>query len=469
MKKIKLHWQILISIVLAVAFGSMFSTDYSFSENNFKELEGVLPSNTIEKIVILKGSTFPTKEKTASKIQQYLSVEEYKTYKNTIIAATSTNNVIPKVSWLGDLFMRLLRMIVVPLILFSIITGIMSIGSTKNLGRLGLKTFSYYITTSLFAIVTGLLLVNLTLPGVNGNFQFTEIPAGVVNSDFSFESIVVNIIPDNIFKALAEGNMLSIIFFAILLGYFISKINTEQQLILSKAFNSILEAIMKLTLFVIKLTPIGIFGIVSKLIAEQDDLLLLFGRLGEYMITVILGLAIHFFITLPLILKAIGKLKPYKHLSNMSPALLTAFSTASSSATLPLTIENIEKKSGVSRKISSFTLPLGATINMDGTALYECVAAIFIAQAYNIDLSFGQQIIIVFTALLASIGAAGIPMAGLVMLSVVLSSVGLPLEGIGLILAIDPLLDMFRTTVNVWSDSCGAALIAKSEKEKLYI
>ncbi|MBE0642300.1 MAG: dicarboxylate/amino acid:cation symporter, partial [Bacteroidales bacterium] len=199
------------------------------------------------------------------------------------------------------------------------------------------------------------------------------------------------------------------------------------------------------------------------------DLLSLVQSMGKYMGVVLLGLAVHASFSLPILLRLVGKADPRKHLKAMSTPLLTAFSTASSGATLPLTMEAVEHRSGVSNKISSFTLPLGATVNMDGTALYECVVAIFIAQAYGIDLSLGQQAIVVITALLASIGAAGIPMAGLVMISVVLTAVGLPLEGIGLILAVDQLLDMFRTTVNVWSDSCGAVIVARSEGEELKV
>ncbi len=227
---------------------------------------------------------------------------------------------------------------------------------------------------------------------------------------------------------------------------------------------------MKLTHFVIKFTPLGILGIVVGVIADQrDNLGEVLGSMGKYVSTVLLGLAIHAIFTLPLIIRTIGKVNPLKHFKALTTPLLTAFSTRSSSATLPLTIDAVENNSGVSNKISSFVLPLGATINMDGTALYECVAAMFIAQAYGIEMSFLSQLIVVFTALLASIGAAGIPMAGLVMISVILTAVGLPLEGVGLILAVDPFLDMCRTTVNVWSDTCGTVTIAKTEGESLKV
>jgi Na+/H+-dicarboxylate symporter len=224
---------------------------------------------------------------------------------------------------------------------------------------------------------------------------------------------------------------------------------------------------MAITMFIIRFAPLGIFGIVAAVVARQSNLPALAGSMGKYMLVVLAGLFVHFFLTLPLVVWLIARVNPYRHMQLMATPLITAFSTSSSSATLPLTIQAVEKNAGVSNKISSFTLPLGATINMDGTALYECVAAIFIAQAYGIELSVMQQFVVVVTALLASIGAAGIPMAGLVMISVVLTAVGLPLEGVGLILAVDRILDMFRTSTNVWSDMCGAVVVARSEGEQL--
>jgi len=238
-------------------------------------------------------------------------------------------------------------------------------------------------------------------------------------------------------------------------------------------FNAVLDVIMEITMFIIKFTPIGIFSITGKVIAQQilsgNDVGEVIARLGLYFLTVLAGLLIHGMLTLPLSVKLLGRANPIKHMKNMATPLLTAFSTSSSNATLPLTMEAVEKKDGVSNKIASFTLPLGATINMNGTALYECVAAMFIAQAYGINLSIGQQIIVVSTALLAAIGSAGIPMAGLVMMAIVLKAVGLPLEGLGLVLAVDRILDMFRTTINVYGDTCAAVIIAKSEGEELNI
>lgn len=404
MKKIQLHWQILIALILSIIFG--------------------------------------------------ISLGDYVVY----------------VSWMGELFLRALRMIIVPLIFASIVSGVTGIGSAKNLGRLSMKTFSYYIMTSLLAIITGLFVVNIVQPGRGADLGLSAAVDGLDAGADSFGRTLINIVPTNIIESMVRGDMLSIIFFAILFGFFATRIAPGYRGPIEKGFNAIFEVMMKMTMFVIRFTPLGIFGIVSALVAEHaDNLLPVFARMGIYMLCVIAALAIHSILTLPLLLRVLGKASPLKHVRGMSVPLLTAFSTSSSNATLPLTMEAVEHNSGVSPQTTGFVLPLGATINMDGTALYECVAALFIAQAYGIELSLLQQGIVVLTALLASIGAAGIPMAGLVIITIILSAVGLPLEGVGLILAVDRILDMFRTTVNVWSDSCGAVIIARSEGELLKV
>ena len=370
-------------------------------------------------------------------------------------------------SWMGDIFLTSLKMVIVPLILSSIITGVTNMGGGRNLGRLGGKTMLYYLSTSTLAIFTGLILVNLIRPGIGIEMGFSQAVDDLSGSTGSINDILMRIVPPNIFQAMVNGEILPIIFFAIIFGVFISQVSDKYRESLTTFFEAVFEVMMKMTMFIIKFTPLGIFGIVSREVSRNaDNLASIAGGMAIYMLTVILALGIHAFITLPVILRVIAKVRPFKHLSNMATPLLTAFSTASSSATLPLTMEAVEHKSGVSNKITSFTLPLGATVNMDGTALYECVAAMFIAQVYGIELSFIEQILIVVTALLASIGAAGIPMAGLVMLTVILTAAGLPLEGIGLILAVDLPLDMMRTTINVWSDSCGAVTVARSENEE---
>lgn len=373
------------------------------------------------------------------------------------------------IAWMGEVFLRALKMIIVPLIISSIISGVTNIGNAKNLGRLGAKTITYYITTSTIAIITGLALVNIFRPGIGADLnlrQEVDIEAGAD----TLGQTMIKIIPENIFSAMSQNSqMLSIIFFSLLFGYFIIRTPGKPGRILSEFFESVFQVMMRLTFFIIKFTPLGIFGLVAAKVAEQDDLQALMQSMGTYMFVVLLALFIHAAITLPALMYLIGRINPFRHFNAMRTPLITAFSTSSSSATLPLTMHAVENNSGVSNKVTSFTLPLGATINMDGTALYECVAVIFIAQAYGIELSTIQQLIVVVTALLASIGAAGIPMAGLVMITIVLTAVGLPLEGVGLILAVDRILDMFRTSVNVWSDSCGAAIIARSEGEKLRV
>lgn len=371
------------------------------------------------------------------------------------------------VSWMGDVFLRLLQMVIIPLILSSIISGVANIGSAENLSRLGIKTIGYYLFTSLFAILVGQVLATIIKPGMGAELGLQKEVQGLQEASESFGDTLKNIIPTNIFEAFAQNQMLSVIFFAILFGFFITQAPERSKQLLTRFFNAVFDVMMKLTLFIIRLTPFGIFGIVAGVVSEQEDLPNLMASMGLYMMVVILGLTVHGAITLPLIIRLIGKINPRKHLKAMLTPLLTAFTTSSSNATLPLTMEAVEHEAGVSNKITSFTLPLGATINMDGTALYECVAAMFIAQAYGVELGFVQQLIVVFTALLASIGAAGIPMAGLVMITVVLTAVGLPLEGVGLILAVDRILDMIRTMINVWSDSCGAVVIARSEGETL--
>jgi len=376
-------------------------------------------------------------------------------------------------NWMGDIFLRGLNMVIVPLIFCSVTTGVANVGSAENLGRLGLKTMGYYVLSTLLAIVTGFVLVQLLKPGIGADLGLQVPIEDISTGKEPFGRTLINIVPTNIIKAMSEAHMLSIIFFAILAGFFITRVGEKSRTALMDVLNGILDVIMKITLFVIRFTPLGVFSIIAKVISQQinigNNVGEIVGSMGLYVVTVLAGLFIQGLVTLPLLVKFLGRANPLKHFRNMSTVLLTAFSTSSSNATLPLTMETVETKNGVSNKIASFTLPLGATINMNGTALYECIAVMFIAQAYGIELTIAQQLVVVFTALLAAIGSAGIPMAGLVMMAVVLNAVGLPLEGIGLILAVDRILDMFRTVVNVYGDTCGAVIIAKSEGEELRV
>ncbi|OGC09098.1 sodium:dicarboxylate symporter [candidate division KSB1 bacterium RBG_16_48_16] len=373
--------------------------------------------------------------------------------------------ILPFADPLANVFLRLLRMIIMPLIVFSILSGVLSIGTGKSLGSLGLKTFLYYIISSMLAIFTGQILVNIFRPGVGAELGLQKEVEQIATADQDFMDFLFRIIPENPFQSLAAGDVLPVIFFSILLGYFITRLKSQQRTTLTDVIDGAFEAMMKLTHMIIWSAPLGVFGINARIVATTGfDA---FKSLGFYFAVVLLGLAIHAFFNLPMLLRLVARVDPIKHYRGMFPALLTAFSTSSSMVTLPVNIDCVTRNSRVSKKVAGFLLPIGATVNMDGTALYESVAAIFIAQVYGIHLGFGQQLIVVVTALLASIGAAGVPMAGLVMLSVVLHAVGLPLEGVGIILAVDRVLDMFRTTVNILSDSCGAVIVARLEGETL--
>jgi proton glutamate symport protein len=416
-KKIKLHWQILIALLLAVIAGTLTGMHGS-----------------------LFGITF-------------FSLYQF----------------------IGSLFLNALKMLIVPLIVSSIIVGIAGIGGSSSLGRLGGKTLLYYMTTSLIAILIGLLVVNMIAPGIvdgepvkdmiglSGDVE--EIKGKVEGKGAGdVVDVFLRMVPTNIVSAAANGQMLGLIFFSLLFGFFLTKIQEDYAESLYNFWQGVYEVMMLITDWVMKFAPIGVFALVAKVVASTGfDA---FKPLALFFITVLVALTAHFFAVMPVLLRVVGRVNPWRHYRAMLPALLTAFSTSSSSATLPMTLECVEKNAGVSNKTSSFVLPLGATINMDGTALYECVAAIFIAQAYGIELSFATQFTIVMVALLTSIGVAGIPSASLVAISIILGAIGLPIEAIGLILAVDRVLDMCRTTVNVFSDSCGAVVIARTEGEE---
>ncbi len=373
------------------------------------------------------------------------------------------------------MFMNALKMLIVPLIVSSIITGVAGIGGGGTMGRLGMKTLLYYMSTSLLAILVGLAAVNLMQPGIVDGEPAKDIIA-LDDTDHSsiaervegkgasdVVEIFIRMIPTNIVAAAAEGQMLGLIFFSLLFGYFMTRIGSAHGKLLLDFWQGIFSVMMRITDWVMLFAPIGVFALVAKVVAITGfDA---FRPLMFFFLTVLGALAVHMLVTLPLLLRFIARVDPLRHFQAMSPALLTAFSTASSSATLPVTMDCVEKRAGVSNRTSSFVLPLGATVNMDGTALYECVAAMFIAQAYGIELGFATQFTVVLVALLTSIGVAGIPAASLVAITIILTAIGLPVEAVGLILAVDRVLDMCRTSVNVFSDSCGAVVVGRSEGE----
>lgn len=415
--QLQLHWQILIALVLAVAAGFLSGTDAGFY-----------------------GITF------------------YQLYE-----------------FLGTLFLNALKMLIVPLVMASIIVGMMGIGSGEHLGRLGGKTLLYYASTSLLAILTGLIIVNAISPGIVDGQPAQHLvglnqDAASVSDKVSGKGlgdivdVFLRMVPENIVSAAAQGKMLGLIFFSLLFGYFLTQIREPQAQTLKNFWQATLDVMMEITNWVMKFAPLGVFALVAKVIASSGADA--FAPLAMFFVTVLLALLFHFTINMALILRFVARVSPGRHYKAMAPALLTAFSTSSSSATLPLTMECVEQRAGVSNQVSSFTLPLGATVNMDGTALYECVAAMFIAQIYGLELSFATQFTIVITALLTSIGVAGIPSASLVAISIILAAIGLPMEAVGLILAVDRVLDMCRTAVNVFSDSVAAVVIGRLEGEQ---
>lgn len=372
---------------------------------------------------------------------------------------------------IGQLFINSLMLIVVPLVSSSIITGIARIGNESTMGRLGLKIFGFYIFTSLIAILIGLLVFNIFNPGAffTGHGHAISLEATAqLKEDFAsgqgltLSAVILQIIPANIIDAF-HGQMMGLIFFSLLFGYAVSKIEHHPQSIILGFCQGVFQTMLVITDVIMHFLPIGVFCLVAKSFATAglDSL----KGLAVFVVTVVIGLSLFMFVALPLLLKFIAKVNPLLHFRAMAPALVTAFSTSSSSASLPVTIECVEKRAGVSNRICGLVIPLGTSINMSGSALYECVAVLFIAQVYGLELSFTTQFSVVLLSLVTSIGIAGIPSASIVAIMVILKAIGMPVEGIGFLFAVDRILDMCRTTVNVFSDSCCAVLVARTEGE----
>lgn len=425
MKKLELHWQILIAIVLAGIAGFVVNKAGGADAPNFLGI-----------------------------------------------------NAIAVFDYVGTLFLNALKMIIVPLIFSSIVIGVAGIGSGGEIGKLGGRTLTFYAVTTLVATCVGLLLINVIGPG----YQNGEPVGDMLALDNSAEELVTlaeargpgdiadvfkKMVPPNIIEAASNGQMLGIIFFAILFGYFSSNLREEYSTVMYSFWDSVFHVMMKMTEWIMKFAPIGVFALVAKTVAETG-----FGGLrplAVFAATAAAALLIHVFVIMPLFLRFVAKVSPLAMYKAMAPAMLTAFSTASSSATLPVTMDCVEDNAGVSNKISSFVLPLGATVNMNGTALYECAAAMFLAQAYGLDLTIGVQFSIVFIALLTSVGVAGVPSASLVAIAVILAAVGLPPEAIGVLMVFDRILDMTRTAVNIFGDACCAVIVARLNGEQTNI
>lgn len=357
---------------------------------------------------------------------------------------------------IGDIYLKLLKMLIIPLVVASIYIAITSLSGKEELKSIGIKAFAYYLSTTALAVFLGLVLFSLIDPGA-GEHLLAAPDIAIEKKELSISDFLLSFIPANIFDSLAKGAILPIIFFTILFAIGSLFIEIKKRTILYNFFDSINDAMMVLAKWIISLTPIGVFFLIAATVAK-NGLEPIFS-LYSYVLTVLAALAIHAVVTLPAIGYFFGRFNPYRYFLAIKEAPLIAFSTASSSATLPVSLEVAEEKGGVSKKVAGFVLPLGATINMDGTALYESIAVMFIANISGVELSLAQQITIFLTVTFASIGAAGIPGAGLVMMTMVLDSVGLPVESIALIITVDRFLDMFRTAVNNWGDLLGAKLV----------
>ena len=387
------------------------------------------------------------------------------------VCGATLPSVVPYIQWMGNLFMNALCMLIVPIVFFSVSTSVEGLcsGPGGTLGRIGGKAVGLYVVTMLLAIATGLCLVWLIRPGasVTGVGMASGVPPQV--GEFSVTDIVSGFIPSNIFYAFAHNNTVPVIFVSILVGYFVTRISPENRNALVTILKGGYELTLKMMNLVIRFAPLGVFAIVAKQFSDAGDIAALLKNMLMYVVTVTAGLLIQTFVILPLLLRFVGKVRPFRHFRNMGVPLLTAFSTASSGATLPLTLQAVKEKDGVSARVTDFVVSLGATINMNGAALLECVAVIFIAQVYGVELTVVQTILISLMSLLCAIGSAGVPMSAMVMMAIILNVVGLPPEGIGLVIGVDRILDMLRTAVNVYGDTCVAVLVGKSEGEKLTI
>lgn len=379
----------------------------------------------------------------------------------------------------GTIFINLLKLIAVPLIIVSLINGIAGLNDVSRLSRIGFKTIGLYLITTVIAVSVGLVVVNITNPGkflsAEKSMEFQEKYASNVSQQIIKQTgplqFVVDLIPDNIFDALTDNTrMLQIIFFSLLFGISVVLVPAEQTHTVRKLFDSLNEIVMRMINLIMLTAPFGVFALIASITTDMagdnpQDTIQLFGSLGMYALTVVIGLLLLVFVIYPGVISLMTVINFKQFLKGIAPAQLLAFSTSSSAATLPMTMKCCEENLGVKKEVASFVLPLGATINMDGTSLYQAVAAVFLAQIYGMDLTFMQQLTIIITATLASIGSAAVPGAGMIMLVIVLSSVGIPTEGIALIFAVDRPLDMLRTVVNITGDSTIACAIAAHENK----
>lgn len=500
----KLHNQILIALILGAIFGSIFNvsrTTLIVSSEENGEVKSAIVSEWQKFTVVSEGiipDTVSFKSHQQTEIANYfkkvkasdenVSIILEKYYSNAtegksdflilqnVVSIDREKTIATKIKWLGDIFIRLLNMIAIPLVLASLTVGAASLGDIKKFARIGGKTISLYLVTTAIAISIGLVVANLIQPGEQMNTETKERLLSVYSKDvvtkvesaegYNFVDEIVNLIPKNPFAAIANAQMLQIVLFALMLGLVLSLIPKSKGEPVIRFFDGLSEAMIKMVDLIMLIAPIGVFALISATVGEFGfDIL---QTLFWYAASVVIGLTIHTLGVYTLIIKLFSKLKISTFYKGLRKAQTIAFSTSSSAATLPVNMECCQENLGVSKSITSFVLPLGATINMDGTALYQGVAAVFIAQVFGMELNLMQQLTIVITATLASIGTAPVPGVGVIMLIIVLKSVGIPEEGIALILGIDRILDMSRTITNITGDAAVAVAVASSEGEILH-
>lgn len=499
----RLHNQILIALILGAIVGSVFNVSKSSlvitsKKNNqvtrtiikdWSDALIIIPSDAAaDTLRFLKGEQIQiinkSRDLVSSKKEFILyfrnAVTEDKSGQQiSFINPASVNrekSILYSVKWIGDIFIRLLNMVAVPLVLASLVVGAASLGDIKKFARIGGKTITYFISTTAFAIVIGLVLANIIKPGERmdvdtkqrllSSYNVDTAAKSALTEEYDITQEIVKIVPKNPFAALAGSEMLQIVFFALLLGLTISLVNKEKAAPLLNFFDGLSDTMIKMVNIIMYIAPLGVFALIAVVVSDFGfDIL---QTLIWYSVTVLAGLIIHTYVVYGLVIKLFSRLKVSTFYRGIRRVQTIAFSTSSSAATLPVNMECCQDNLGVSKSITSFVLPLGATINMDGTALYQGVAAVFIAQVFGMELTLVQQLTIIFTATLASIGTAPVPGVGIIMLIIVLKSVGIPEEGIALILGVDRILDMCRTVTNVTGDAAGAVIIASSEKEILH-
>jgi len=471
--KFSIQWQIILGIIIGTSFGILFPTSYKITDNTIVEFQKTeYPPQISEILKLEKKEYFETKSEFLKRLKPALGSEYYEKYKNEILIKSKYNIYLPYVSWLGSIFLRILAMLGIPLVVSAIISSLSGIAGFRNLARLSLKTIFYYFTSSALAIAAGLILVNIIKPGIGFSLN-TDIRIDGAFPGYSFKESIIDIIPTNIFDAFSGSNMISVIFFSMIFGYFTAHANDRSRIFIGNFFSSSFEVFMQISNFIKTIIPFGLIGITASIVAEQSgdlqNILNTYSIFKDFIITILIAFGFHAIVSLPLFMYIGFKVNPWKVFLKLRSAMVTAFFTSSTISSLPITLQNVNKNCGVSNKVSCFTLPLGATIRIDITLLYQIIAVFFIAQAYGFELNFIETIVAIATTFITTLAVSSIPMSGMYITTIALTAIGLPIEGLGMLILIDFPIGMIRSMVNVWSDSCCSILVAVSEGEELIL